>query len=464
MQGLLQTLSIGQTAEGAVFELPEEALVETFFFGGIRGSGKTTAVAVMCEEFCRIGLPWIMLDPVSVGWGLRAGKDGNPKGGLPVVVFGGAYGDLPLEKGDGAKIAEAVIESNICAVIDLKLESKNTWRKFITDFSLKLLEVTPKTPRHIFIEEAGELLPQKAKFNITAQCKEAVERLVRLGRNQGYGCSLVNQRPATIDKDVLSQVGNLFLLRTIGKHDRKACMEWLEPKFEGKAREEASRLVNGLATLPDGSGYFWSPSWLRTFKKIQFRDRNTFHPGATRRDMRGGLESVELMPVASFVEKMKSILSKKQVSLPKNAVTVPNTEESRQIARLEGEVADLHTQLREMRRKAEEAEKRLLAVRNHLRPQYEILSALFSEIVQASGSVMDRSIYEPWLKQAGVAGCRRLLEILIERGSVTQQQLSTLSGIPINSTFHRYRAWLKRNGLVRLEGEGPQGTVHLIGV
>lgn len=170
-------LNIGKLVSGGSFVLPEEALVETFFIGGIRGSGKTTAVAVMCEEFCKIGLPWIMLDPVSVGWGLRAGKDGSPKGGLPVVVFGGEHGDLPLDKSQGAKIAESLIEANICSVIDLKSESKTTWRKFVTDFCLRLLAITPKTPRHIFIEEGGELIPQKAKFAITAQCKEAVERL-----------------------------------------------------------------------------------------------------------------------------------------------------------------------------------------------------------------------------------------------------------------------------------------------
>lgn len=42
-------LRLGTTERGP-FSLPEEALAETFFIGGIRGSGKTTAVAVMCEE------------------------------------------------------------------------------------------------------------------------------------------------------------------------------------------------------------------------------------------------------------------------------------------------------------------------------------------------------------------------------------------------------------------------------
>src|SRR5204863_3363346 len=134
----------------------------------------------------------------------------------------------PLEKHAGAKIAEALASENIFAVIDVSMESKHTWRQFLTEFSLGLMQLNPESPRHLFIEEAPEFVPQRTKVALTAQCKEAVERLVRLGRNRGYGCTLLSQRPATVDKDVLSQCENLFVLRTVGPHDRKALEEWIE--------------------------------------------------------------------------------------------------------------------------------------------------------------------------------------------------------------------------------------------
>jgi len=502
------SLSIGTVFDSKKpFSLPEEALVETFFFGGIRGSGKTTAVAVMCEEFCKVGLPWIMLDPVSVGWGLRAGKDGSPKGGLPVVVFGGQHGDLTLDKSQGAKIAEVLTEANACAIIDLKLESKTTWRKFITDFALKLLEITPETPRHIFIEEAGELLPQKAKFNITAQCKEAVERLVRLGRNQGYGCSLVNQRPATIDKDVLEQVGNLILLRIIGTNDRKACRNWLEPKFElldameadggavaveasrVKGRQDSRALVNSLASLPDGCGYFWSPAWMKTFEKIQFRDRTTFHPGATRRDMRGGLKSVELMPVASFVQKMKGLLSRKQVVVGNMKVAFGREEvlamrsgskddmqygggecaESdatielrEEITKKDAEIATLHKERDDARLHAAATNSKIERARKVLEPFYESLKSFFEESKDAGVSDKGalRAAMEIWLVKAAGVGCKRAIETLIDRGATTQRQLATLIGVT-ERTWRNYRAWLTSNNLVKLTGDWPEGMIEL---
>lgn len=514
----MEHLNLGQTALGKPFMLPEEALVQTFAVIGVRGAGKTTLEAVMQEEFCRLRFPWIMLDPPGVGWGLRVGKDGKPGGGLPVVVFGGEHGDLPLVKDQGAKIAEAIIESNVCSIIDLKNESKTTWRKFITDFCLKLLDMTPRVPWHIFIEEAGELVPQKTRVQVTAQCKEAVERLVRQGRNNGYGCTLFNQRPATVDKDVLSQCENLVMLRIYGKHDRRALMEWLEPKFaqqypedEKRAASEAKRLVNSLAALADGSAYFWSPSWLKLFQQFQIRDRKTFHPGATRRDMRAapGVKAVEMADVGAFVEKMKGILSRapaknfflneqhtthvKKGAKP-SAVAPAYTPEEEALARpsahpeidhaeaqhkklLEAQqqlkdanarIADLESRNTEMGtslHRLDKIEAVLKRVREALRPQYEAMHVLFSDLNRVEGSSpVNRAIYEPWLKKAAVAGCRRLLELLIEKGQMTRQQLSTLGGVPMNSTFRRYVTWLKRNSLVQLDGDGPQGSVKLVEV
>jgi len=456
-----------------------------------------------------------MLDPPGVGWGLRVGKDGKPGGGLPVVVFGGAHGDLPLAKDKGAQIAEAIIESNVCSVIDLKMESKTTWRKFITDFCLKLLEMTPRVPWHIFIEEAGELVPQKASFQITKQCKEAVERLVRQGRNNGYGCTLFNQRPATVDKDVLSQCENLIMLRTVGKHDRRALLEWLEPKFaqqypddEKRAASEAKKLVNSLAGLAEGSAYFWSPSWLKLFEQLQIRDRTTFHPGATRRDMRGpSLKAVEMADVGAFVQRMKGILSRapaknfflneqhtthgKKGEKP-SAVAPAYTPEEEAFARpsahpeieraeakykellearatieqREAEIARIGQQLQESRRRAAHAESVLAGVRDSLKPQYDSLRNLFSQFdaLTPQSRTANPTLYDPWLKKAGVAGCRRLLELLIDKGQMTRQQLSTLGAVPMNSTFRRYVTWLKKNSLVQLDGEGPQGTVKLVEV
>jgi len=304
-------LNIGVTSSGRQFTLPFDAALQKFALMGISGSGKSSTATVMAEEMCKANLPWIALDPVSVWWGLRSNRDGSP-GGHPVVVFGGDHGDLPLEKGAGAKIAEALVTESVFAVIDLSLESKRFWHQFVTDFCATLMQLNPEVQRHIFIEEAPEFVPQRTKVDLTARCREAVERLVRLGRNRGYGYTLITQRPATVDKDVLSQCENLIVLRTVGAHDRKALSDWLNEKATDKKYE---KFLDDLSHLDNGQGYFWSPMWQHEFTKIRVRERETFHPGETRKVGRAP-KAVALRDVKDFVAKLRPQLTKTTVAVP----------------------------------------------------------------------------------------------------------------------------------------------------
>lgn len=460
----MSELKIGLTTSGKIFALPHDAVVQTFALLAMRGAGKTTTAAVIAEEMCKASLPWICFDPVGVWWGMRADTQGKPNG-FPVVVIGGEHADIQLEKNGGAKIAEALASENVFAVIDVSQESKHTWRQFLTEFSLGLMQLNPETPRHLFIEEAPEFVPQRTKVSLTAQCKEAIERLVRLGRNRGYGCTLISQRPATVDKDVLSQCENLFVLRTTGPHDRAALGEWIEAKASARGLE---KFLGDMAGLADGTAYFWSPHWLNVFEKVRIRERQTFHPGATR-VMGEAPKSVALANVDEFVEKLKRQLTRSRAVVVKPGISstpwMPfksarqSFDEDRRESLMEAEsysAPTLQAENDSLRSQLADAEKRLVAVRDSLRPQYDALKMLFEQLgttTSANGSV-NRSAYEPWLAKAGKAGCRRLLETLIERPELTKQQLGTLSSCSYkSSTFRGYMSWLRRNGLVETHGD-----------
>lgn len=455
----MNPLYLGQTASGQLFSLPLDAVTQTFAILAIRGAGKTTTAAVMAEEMYKRGLPWLCFDPVGVWWGMRADKDGNPSG-CQVVVIGGEHGDIPLEKHSGARIAEALASENVFAVIDVSIESKNTWRHFLTEFCLQLMQVSPHQPRHLFLEEAPEFVPQRSNIATTAQCKEAVERLVRLGRNRGYGCTLISQRPARVDKDVLSQCENLLVMRTTGPHDRHALEEWIEAKATEHGLE---KFLSGLASLPNGEAWFWSPQWLNKFERVKIRPRETFHPGATRIVGAERSGPVALADVGEFVERLRRQLTRKQVSAPvpaqnqakdssiQNDPLVQKPLETYHAA----EIQSLRRQLAVERSARAEAEKRLQAVRTWLKPQFDTLQMLFSQLGdnKPAGGV-DRAPYEPWLAKAARTGCRRLLETLLERPELSKAQLGTLAGVSYKtSTFRAYMAWLKRNALVEVEGD-----------
>jgi hypothetical protein len=91
--------------------LPPSAVTETFGLLAQRGAGKTNAARVMAEEMSDAGLPFVAVDPVGSWWGLRAGRDGGA--GLPIPIFGGKRGDVPLERGGGELIADLVVDQRL---------------------------------------------------------------------------------------------------------------------------------------------------------------------------------------------------------------------------------------------------------------------------------------------------------------------------------------------------------------
>ncbi len=103
------------------------------------------------------------------------------------------------------------------------------------------------------------------------------------------------------------------------------------------------------------------------------------------------------------------------------------------------------------------ANRRLAVVREQLKPQYDALRALFEELGtngKAGGSAHDPAVYTKFLERAGRAGCRRMLELLIERGQLTKNQLGTLASVPSTKrTFRTYMSWLRSNGLVDVDGD-----------
>jgi len=86
---------------------------------------------------------------------------------------------------------------------------------------------------------------------------------------------MVTQRPQSVNKEVLSQVECLCVLQVNGAHERKALEEWVQEAGADR------KLVGELTGLASGEGYVWSPSWLRTFKRVQFSTKKTFDASAT---------------------------------------------------------------------------------------------------------------------------------------------------------------------------------------
>ena len=292
------SINIGRTENGP-FILPDDLLTHTVAILAKKRAGKTYTAGVIEEEFAAKGLPFVVLDPVGVHYGLRSKADGK-RSAYPVIVIGGEHGDVPIDRKMGTQVAEAVVEENISCIIDVSELSKTAWREFTRDFCRTLYRRNRNTtPRHVFIEEATEFIPQVRRPEMQ-EVYEAVERLVRMGGNRGLGVTIISQRSAQVAKDVLSQIDVLIALRTVGAHDRKALMDMFEDVLEEKDLPKALEFKKSIARLEDGTAWIWSPEYLKCFELVQIRPRTTFHAGAT---VMGEVQLVQAKPDVSALRK-----------------------------------------------------------------------------------------------------------------------------------------------------------------
>lgn len=315
-------------------QLPLNSATKAFAILAKRGAGKTYTAAVMMEEFFKCGVPFVVFDPIDVYWGLRLSANGKDKG-LPIVVFGNEHADIPLNRDMGREIARAVIRENISCVISTMgiPGGKTAERWLISEFSEELLRITkPGVPIHVFIEEAHEYVPQRV-FGGLGKTFNAVSNLVVMGRNRGIGVTMINQRAATINKDVLTQLDTLLAFQNNSPQDRKALRDWVEYH---SAEGDFEDFMKSLPFLKHGKGWIWSPEFLGLFKRIEIRKRETFHPDREKIDSKFVMPELSQLDVQTFISKFTASLasmkpvkgekkSKKDDFLPPAPVVVPPT-------------------------------------------------------------------------------------------------------------------------------------------
>ena len=297
-------------------QLPISAATKTFAILAKRGAGKTYTGAVMAEEFYKNNIPFVVFDPIDVWWGLRFNKNGKDKG-LPVVVFGLEHADIKLDRDMGRRIAQAVVRENVSVVISTFGLPKVAQRHLIAEFSEELLNIN-NTPRHIFVEEAHEFVPQRVQ-GAMGKVFSAVEALVVMGRNRGIGVTLINQRAATVNKDVLTQLDTLLAFRNVSPQDRKALKEWVEAH---SAEGDFDKFMDSLPTLPTGEGWIWSPEFMGVFEKIKIRRRETFHPDREKLGNKFEMPKLEQIDIQSFIEKFSKEAPKEKSELKETAKTI----------------------------------------------------------------------------------------------------------------------------------------------
>lgn len=288
--------------------IPRESVTWVNSFLAKRGAGKTYSAAVLAEEMLKAQIPIVVIDGMGIWWGLRVGRDGRGDG-LPIVVFGGEHPDIPLDPMKSKQIAKAIVDTNISAVIDLSGYSKTSARKVVQEFLDELYKIN-RVERHVFIEEADLWAPQRTIGPEQAMCLSSVDNFVRRGGNHNLGCSLITQRSAVLNKDLLTQSDCLFILRTLAPQDKNAIQAWVEEQTD-QDKKKLKEWYDTLNSLKNGEAWVWHPEKPAIFKKVMFRQRETFH--ATRLFLLSAkAQSIKLMDVGEFVRRFRDSFEPKK--------------------------------------------------------------------------------------------------------------------------------------------------------
>jgi DNA helicase HerA-like ATPase len=151
--------------------------------------------------------------------------------------------------------------------------------EFVADFVLKLFMLSVRSPLHLIIDEADEFAPQSLQGSRhQKRSLEEIDRFVRRGRKKGLGSTLISQRPAVVNKNVLSQIDSLFLLNMVSPGDLEAVADWLKLRVKAEQRIEC---LGQLANLSPGVAFFTQSGANPKFRKFTVRRRATFDSGRT---------------------------------------------------------------------------------------------------------------------------------------------------------------------------------------
>ena len=408
---------------------------------GIRDSGKSYTATAIAEKLFDAGIPFIAFDPIGVWRNLKVGTKRD--GGYPVVVAGD-NGDLELTVESAPRIVRAAMQGNISLVLDLysmKL-SKADWRRIVQE-CIQLLLYENKTCglRHIFLEEAAEFCPQRVGPE-SGRVYAEIEKLARMGGNASLGYTMINQRAEEVNKAVLELCDCLFLHRQKGRHSLTALGKWLDVADA----EDSRGIIKSLPTLSQGECWVWNQGSQKPIK-IRVLPKKTIHP-----DRRNPLLASKgvAVDVSAFVQQMKAALladTKETSRTPAKAVAM-----TRAPAVDTGEIERLNTELRSARARVSALEGVIESLRKALKPQYDALRGIF-ENTESVSAAPSSDAYAVWLDKLHGKN-RDMLQVLIEAGSLTRQQLAFRAGISVNSgTFNTYLAKLKSLGLVEKDGD-----------
>jgi len=247
------------------------------FVTGKSGSGKSNTASVLVEELLDRDSRLLVVDTDGEYYGLK--KDYE-------VLHLGADGDrcdAIVGPGDADAIADLALAEGVPVVLDVSgfIESDDADRlvyEVVKRLFSRARDV--RQPFLLFVEEVQEFVPQQGGLGDVG---EMLVRVAKRGRKRGLGLCGLSQRPASVDKDFITQCDWLVWHRLTWANDTKVAARILGDEYADR--------VEGL---DDGEAFLLA-DWADEVRRVQFRRKRTFDAGATPGF--GAAEAPDLRPV-----------------------------------------------------------------------------------------------------------------------------------------------------------------------
>ncbi|MEM3444640.1 MAG: ATP-binding protein [Thermoplasmata archaeon] len=168
----------------------------------------------------------------------------------------------------GTHVNEIVVKGKT-AIINLRGTPPDIQELIVTRLCNALFElrkINKIPPLMLVVEEAHNFCPQQGQ----AASSKILRTIASEGRKFGLGLCIISQRPAKIDKNVLSQCNTQIILKITNPNDLKAVCSSVEGITSGTMDE--------IQALPIGTALITSPS-LPIPVFVDIRPRETKHGG-----------------------------------------------------------------------------------------------------------------------------------------------------------------------------------------
>ncbi|MFB6241473.1 MAG: helicase HerA domain-containing protein [Candidatus Nanosalina sp.] len=177
----------------------------------------------------------------------------------------GLFSDNPVDPKD-------LVEKGRATIINLKAVEPETSEMAVYLLAKKLFDLRKKDrvpPFLMVFEEAHNFIPEKGFGQ--AISNPIMRKIASEGRKFGLGIGVISQRPARIDKNVLSQCNTQFILKVTNPNDLKA----ISKSFEGVT----SGVEDMIKSLPPGVAFVLGNEYP---VMTDVRQRKSRHGGETQ--------------------------------------------------------------------------------------------------------------------------------------------------------------------------------------